>query len=126
MRPGRVQVGLEHAADQELGQRRPVEVVEQPPHRPGQLRAEHLGNAEPVQDEGPAVRHLQRLGQQLPEVVHPHAPVAQRLGERVVFLLGPPGPEHVVEEQLADVARGQPGQLEPGPVHDDLLELTHL
>ena len=126
MRPGRVQVRLEHAADQELGQRRAVEVVEEPPHRPGQVRAEQLGHAQPVKHEGPAVRHLQRLRQQLPVIVHPNAPGAQHPGEGVVLLLGPPGPEHVVEQQLADVPRGQPGQLEPGPVHDDLPELTYL
>ena len=55
-----------------------------------------------------------------------HALAAERLGEGVVLLLGPAGPEHVVEEQLADVTRGEPGELEPGPVHDDLPELTYL
>ena len=106
MRPGRVQVRLEYAADQELGQRRAVEVVEEAAHRPGQVRAEHLGHAQPVQHEGPAVRHVERLRQQLPVVVHPNAPGAEHPGKGVVLLLGPPGPEHVVEQQLADVARG--------------------
>src|SRR6185312_10074394 len=126
VRPGRVQVRLEHAADQELGQRRTVEVVEEPPYRPGQVRAEHLGHAQPVQDEGAAVRNLQRLGQQLPVVMDPNAPGSEHAGERVVLLPGPPGPQHVVEQQLADVPRGQPGQLEPGPVHDHLPERPDL
>src|SRR6185312_12166025 len=45
---------------------------------------------------------------------------------RVVLLPGPSGPQHVVEQQLADVPRGQPGQLEPGPVHDHLAERPDL
>ena len=53
----------------------------------------------------------------------PHALVAKRLGERVVLLLGLLGPQHIVEQQLADVPRGQPGQFQAGPVHDDLAEL---
>jgi hypothetical protein len=52
----------------------------------------------------------------------PNAPGPEHVGKRVVLLLGPPGPQHVVEQQLADVPRGQPGQLEPGPVHDHLAE----
>ena len=121
-----MQVRLEHAADQELGQGRAVEVVEEPPHRAGQVGAEHLRDADPVQHEGPALRHLERLGQQLPEVVHLHAPAAERLGERVVLLPGPARPQNVVEEQLADVPGGEPGQLETGPVDDDLPETAYL
>jgi hypothetical protein len=73
----------------------------------------------------PPIRNS-RLGQQLPEVVHLHAPAAQRLGEGVVLLPGPARPQHVVEEQLADVPGGEPGQLETRPVHDDLPELADL
>jgi hypothetical protein len=66
------------------------------------------------------------LAQEPPEVVNLHALVPKHLGEGVVLLLGPLGPEHVVEEQLADVPRSQPGQLEAGPVHDDLAKLADL
>jgi hypothetical protein len=58
--------------------------------------------------------------------VHLNAPGAEHRGEGVVLLLGPAGPEHVVEEQLADVPRGQPGELEPRPVHDHLAERADL
>jgi len=121
-----VQVGLEHAADQELGQRRAVEVVEQLAQRRDEVRPEHLRRAQPVEHEGPAFGQLEGLAQELPEVVDPHALLAERLGERVVLLLGLGGPEHVVEQQLADVPRGQPGQLQARPVHDDLAELARL
>ena len=57
------------------------------------------------------------------EVVHPDAAVAQRLGEHVVLFPGLLGPHHVVEQQLADVLRGEPGQLQPGPVDDRLAQL---
>jgi hypothetical protein len=56
--------------------------------------------------------------------MHPNAPGLQHPGKGIVLLLGPPGPQHVVEQQLADVPRGQPGQLQAGPVHDDLAELA--
>ncbi len=43
--------------------------------------------------------------EQLVEQVHPHAEIAQRVGERVVLLLGALDPEHVVEEVLVVVGR---------------------
>jgi hypothetical protein len=124
--PQRPQVGLEHAADQVLGQPRTVEVLEQLAERAGQRRAQHLGGAQPVKHERPALGKLQRLGQQLPEVVHLHAPVPEDLGEHVVFFLGLAGPQHVVEQQLADVLRGEPGQLKARPVNDGLPQLAYL
>jgi hypothetical protein len=59
-------------------------------------------------------------------------PVVEMIGARplrdlsagVVLFLGPLGPQHVVEEQLADVPRGQPGRFQAGTVHDDLAELA--
>ncbi len=125
MRPQRPQVGLEHPADQELGQAGPVPVVGQLPERRDQLGAEELGGADPVEDELAAGGHFERLRQQLAEVVHPDAALAQRLGEHVVLFLGPAGPHHVVEQQLADVLRGEPGQLQPGPVDDRLAKLPY-
>jgi len=53
-----------------------------------------------------------------------HALVTKCLGEGVVFLARLLGPEHVVEEQVRDVARGEPGQFQAGPVHDDLAQLA--
>jgi hypothetical protein len=59
-------------------------------------------------------------------MVHPDALLAQRLGERVMFFLRLLRPHHVVEQQRADVLRGEPGQLQAEPVNDDLTELSHL
>ena len=50
----------------------------------------------------------------------------QRFGEGVVLLLGLLGPHDVVEEQLTDVVRGQPRQLEPRPMDDGLTQLADL
>ena len=124
--PQRPQVGLEHPADQVLGEPRPVKVVEQLAERADQRRAEELGGAHPVEHERPALGQLQRLGEQLPEVVHAHALVAKGLGEHVVLFLGLLRPQDVVEEQAADVLRGEPGQLKARPVHDGLPQLAHL
>jgi hypothetical protein len=120
------QVGLQHPADQVLGQPRPVQVREQLAERAGQRRAQDLLGAHPVQHELPAVGHLQRLGQQLREVVHLHVLVAKDLGEHVVFFLGLGRPQHIVEQQVPDVLRGEPGQLQARPVDDGLPQLADL
>jgi hypothetical protein len=122
----RPHVGLQHPADQVAGQGGGVGVVGQPSERVHQFRAEQLGGAHPVQHVRSALGDLKRLGEQLPEVVHPHPPAPERLGEHVVFFLGLGRPHHVVEQQVADVLRGQPGQFQSGPVHDHLPELAYL
>src|SRR5262249_20825154 len=58
--------------------------------------------------------------------MHGHALLAQRLGKRVVLLLGPLSPHHVIEEQLTDVPRGEPGQLQAWPVQDHLAQCSYL
>src|SRR5262245_50586164 len=52
--------------------------------------------------------------------------ISQRVRERVVLLPGALDPEHVIEQQLVHVGRGQPLQLEIGSMQDDLLELPDL
>ena len=58
--------------------------------------------------------------------VHLHAQVPQRLGEGVVLLLGPLHPQHVVEEVLVLVGRGQPLQLQVRAVQDRLSQAADL
>src|SRR5450432_3272999 len=60
------------------------------------------------------------------EVVHGHASLPKPGDERVVLGSGPVGPHDVVEEQVVDVVRREPGQLQTGPVNDHLAELTNL
>jgi hypothetical protein len=48
------------------------------------------------------------------------AAAAEQIREGVVLLAGSFGPEHIVEEELVDVAGRQPLQLETGTVQDDL------
>ncbi len=50
-----MQVGLQHPTYQELRQRGPVEIGEEPAHRPRQRRSEDLRSAHAVQDEVAAV-----------------------------------------------------------------------
>jgi hypothetical protein len=52
--------------------------------------------------------------------MHLHTALAQRLSEHVVLFLGLLRPQHVVEQQPADILRGEPRQLRAGPVDDDL------
>lgn len=58
--------------------------------------------------------HVQGLGEQVGEVVDTGAVVAQDLGEGVVLLPGPLGPQNVVEEQGVDVARVRRESSRPG------------
>ncbi len=97
LQPSRMHVRLQNPADQVL-RARAVEVVEEPPDRLDEARAENLGRADPVEDKGPAVGRLEGLGEQLP-VYAPDALVSQRLGECVVLFLGLLRPQDVVEEQ---------------------------
>ena len=74
----------------------------------------------------PGVGDLHGLREQLGVVMHDDAVVAQRLGERVVLGLRLGHPQHVVEEQLGGVLRGEPLQLQAGPVQDDLVQAADL
>jgi hypothetical protein len=59
---------------------------------------------------------LERLGEQLDEVEHLDVVIAERLGECVVLVLGPPDPRDAVEEQRVVVARCEPPELGAGSV----------
>ena len=59
-------------------------------------------------------------------MVHRHALVDQLLGEQVVLVPSPLDPHHVVEEQRVNVGRREPRELDPGPVHDHLVQPAHL
>ena len=74
----------------------------------------------------PGVLVGQRLLQQLAEVEHLDAVVAQRLREPVVLLLGPVHPRDPVEQQLVVVPRGQPLELGARAVQQDRTEPAHL
>jgi hypothetical protein len=120
------EVRLEYPADEQLGELRPGHAVEHLAHRFGQGGAELAGGADAVEDERAAFWDVESLREQVGEVMHLHAPVAEHLGERVVLLLGPLGPQDVVEQQLRGVPRGEPGQFQPGPVHNNLAEPADL
>ena len=123
----RVHVALEDPADEVRGERLAVEVLEEA----AQWTDERSARGSRACTVGRARRRDPRRSRGPPpsssrEVVHVDALVPQGLGEGVVFLLGLLGPHHVVEEQLADVLRREPGQLQTRPVDDGLAELAHL
>ena len=120
------QVGAGDPADEQLRQRPGVGVLAVAAQRPGQCRSDELRRAQAVEHEGPGFLGPEDLGQQLVEVVHRDALLAQDPRERVVLLAGPLGPQHVVEEQVPAVPGSEPAQLEPGPVHDHLPEPADL
>ena len=77
--------------------------------------------ADPVP--GPGL--VQRLGQQVLGLEDLDAAVAHHLAEHVVLGLGPGDPDHVVEQQLPGVGRGQAGVLQARPVHHDPAQPAH-
>jgi hypothetical protein len=116
---------LGDAADQEAGQLGRVHALQRAAQRAGRQRAvpqrvEHL-----VKHVLPGLRDLHGLGQQVAVVVHGDAAVAQRLGEPVVLRLRLGHPEHVVEQQLGGVVRGEALQLQAGAVQDDLAQAAN-
>ena len=52
--------------------------------------------------------------------------IAERVGERVVFLAGPFDPEDVVEEELVAVRGCEPPELEVGAVEEDASQRADL
>jgi hypothetical protein len=52
--------------------------------------------------------------------MHDHAAGPQHVCERVMLLLRPAHPQHVVEEQIRRVVRGEPLEFQAGPVQDHL------
>jgi hypothetical protein len=66
---------------------------------------------------------IERLGEQVVEVVHDHPPITELRNEGVVLGSGPVSPHDIVEEQVLDVVWCEPGQLQTRSVDDDLAEL---
>ena len=85
------------------------------------LRGDQLDQPPPA-----LVAGRQRLGQQVAQVEHLDAPLAHAGHELVVLVLGALHPEHVVEQQVVVVRRGQPLEAEFRAVHHHLAELAHL
>ena len=84
-------------------------------------KAEHDMFAEAMRDRGVEVFEVeQRLGQQVLGLEHLDAAVAHRLAGHVMLGLGPRHPQHVVEQQLGGVGRGQAGVFQARPVHHHL------
>ena len=75
-----------------------------------QGRPEPRRGSQPVLQELAGSRLVQRLGEQVVKVVHDHAPVTELRNERVVLGAGPVSPHDIVEEQVLDVVRCEPGQ----------------
>ena len=66
----------------------------------------------------------QRLAQQVQEEEHLHPAFAHGRDELVVLPLGAFHPQHVVEQQVVVIRRGQPLEAELRPMHDHLAQLA--
>ncbi len=119
-------VTLEDPADQQTrqdrGRGRGDELVERHVER----RPEAGGRGQLVLHELSGTLGVERLGEQGLELVDHHATRLELDDEGVVLLAGAVGPHDVVEEQLVDVGRGEPAELEAGAVDDRLLEQPDL
>ena len=86
-----------------------------------ELRGGHLDQPAP-----PLVAGRERLPEQVLEQEHLDTTLAHPRHELVVLVLRALDPQHVVEQQVVVVRRGQPLQAELGPVHHHLPEPAHL
>jgi hypothetical protein len=121
-----VQVALEDASDEVGRQGGALGEVAQLPDGHDQGGADGLGGDDPVEDPLACLGGLQGPGEEVGEVVDVDAVVAQHLGEGVVLGAGALGPQDVVEEQGVDVAGGEAGEFQAGPVQDGLAQGSDL
>lgn len=117
---GEPQFGLGDPADQTAGEGGRVQVVQRGADRPGEGRAEGGLGRGAVEDPGAGLVQLEGLGEQVGEVVHLDAALAEDVGEHVVLLAGALGPQHLIEEQVVLVGRGEAEQFQVGAVQQDL------
>ncbi len=119
-------VGAGDTADEQLGERSRVDLVGETAQRAGQGRSDLLRAARAIEHERTGLGDLERLREQLGEVVNGDPAVAEDPDEHVVLFAGLRRPEDVVEQQSVAVARGQPAELQARPVDDRLAEPADL
>jgi hypothetical protein len=126
VRASRVEVGFEHASDEERCQCLAIELIKEISERVDKSRSEYFGGAFALEHELAAFARLEYLGEQVREVVHSDALLPERLDEGVVLLPSSCCPKQAVKEHLADVLRRQTRELDPRSVNYDLSELADL
>ncbi len=114
------------AADQVGRHRLGVGSLQGVAHHSGQVLAQVALVDDPVEQPGPGLLVLHRLGQQVVDVEDLDPLLDEGVGERVVFLAGHLHPEDVVEEQVVTVARGEAAELEAGSVQEHPAQGPHL
>jgi hypothetical protein len=87
----------------------------------GELRRDQLDQLAPT-----IVASCKRLTEQILEQEHLDAVIAHLRGELVVLILRTLDPQHVVEQQIVVIRRGQSLQTELGSMHHHLPEPAHL
>jgi hypothetical protein len=70
----------------------------------------------------PALVVAEHIGEKVFQEQHLYSSALQGLAEAVVILLGSVDPEHVVEEEISAVGRGQASKTQIGPVQEDPAE----
>jgi hypothetical protein len=105
---------------------RRVEPVQRGAQGGGGERAVRARVEHPVQDVVARLADLEGLREQIAVVVDQHPARAQRIGEGVVLGLGTRHPQHVVEEQVGGVVRGEALEFQSGAVQDHLPQAAHL
>src|SRR5215467_7869390 len=126
LRPEFGDLALGDPAGQERRQLRRVEPVHRRPQggrgqRPVPARVEHV-----VQDVVARGRDFHGLGEQVAVVVDHDTTGPQRIGERVVLGLRPAHPEHVIEQQIGCIVRGEALEFQVRAVQYDLPQAADL
>ena len=101
-------------------------LVQPGPKRIGRARADRVGRHPAVEDEAAGLLVLQRLREKVVKLQDLHSALLHLEDEVVVVLPRFLDPDHVVEEQVVAVARGQALVGEAGPADHDGPELADL
>jgi hypothetical protein len=119
-------VGLRDAPDEEVGDLRGVGLLEPLGRALGARDADLTLVEDVLAHPRSRLRLRECLGQQCLRLEDLDAAIAHHLLEGVVLRLRLRHPEHIVEEQVLGVRRGEPRVLESRPVDHDLSQLPDL
>ena len=119
-------VGGGQAADQVVGQLAGTQRLQERPGVVDQADAHLVGDDLPIEQPRLRSGYLHRLGEQVVQLDHLDAPLAEPADEVSVVPLGVLHPHHVVEQQVLGIGRGQPTVRQPGRADQNLAQGTDL
>ena len=115
-----------HAADQQLGEPPRLQRVQEAAGVVDKAEADLVGDDLAVQQPGLRRRVLHRLGEHVVQLDHLDVAVAHLVDEVEVVATGVLHPQHIVEQQVVAIGRGEPLMRQAGRAHQHLAQLADL